>query len=237
MLAVAANAGGAGYIFIDMDYRITDLARNTAMRILYLESTNPDSVLVMLDADHAHPPDIIRRLVAHDVDVVGALAFKRSGRPLPCWFEKKMNPDGETWELQHPSPELSLEGGLRRCAVVGTGAIAIKRRVFDKLIAAGIEWPYFRLWYPPNYCGLDNISNPNPWPGEDLYFGLACDKAGVETYVDLDLVTPHIAEGKQIALEDYKTDYAKEIADALKAKRKAEKMAARVVAPSPNRKR
>lgn len=238
MLAVAANASSKGYIFIDMDYRITDLARNTAMRVLWKNACNPDSMLVMLDSDHAHPADIVWRLARHNVDIVGALAFKRVGRPLPCWFVKVPMPDGTT-TLQHPPVLDSLTGGLHRCAIVGTGAICIKRKVMDKLNAAGAVWPYFRLWYPPNYCGLENIDNPNPWPGEDLFFGLTCDQAGVETYVDLDTVTPHIAEGKAIALDDYKVDYAKEIEAAQKQTkkmaRKESKKAAESVLPHTHR--
>lgn len=194
MIQVAMAATRPGYAYMPIPYRTTDLARNTAVSIFIQWTDDPEATLIMLDADHAHPVDVIPRLASYSKEygVVGALAFKRDGDPLPCWFTSRddgvlVYPTG--WENLH---------GLVQCTIVGTGAIAIKRWVFDKLEEAGFKYPYFRIPYVETFVGRENIANPNPWPGEDVYFGLACRDAGIPHYVDIDFCTPHLVEGRSV---------------------------------------
>lgn len=194
MIQVAMAATRPGYAYMPIPYRLTDLARNTACSMFIQWTDDPEAVLIMLDSDHIHPPDVVPHLASYppELGVVGALAFKRDGAPLPCWFKK--NSDGvlvyqEGWEQMH---------GIVQCDIVGTGAIAIKRWVFDKLEEKGYPFPYFRIPYFAHFAGRENIANPNPWPGEDVYFGISCIESGIPHYVDLDYCTPHLVEGRTV---------------------------------------
>ncbi len=73
--------------------------------------------------------------------------------------------------------------GWRAGGVVGGGAIAIQRWVFERLMEKGFAWPYFRLVY---------LEGSVDQPGVDMYFGAICEEAGIPHYVDCDLVTPHL---------------------------------------------
>ena len=178
LIDIAMHAGGNGYTRIRWGYSRTDIARNEIVRTFKTESNDANDVLVMLDDDHLMPPDTIQRLIrwGEDKGVVGALAFRRGPPFFPCFFVRM--DDGQTHTvLDWGKP------GLIPCALVGTGAIAIRRWVFDKLDESGYEWPYFRYTYPP-----DN----NILPSEEIYFGNICEKAGISHYVDTTFCIPHL---------------------------------------------
>lgn len=179
LLDIAMQAGGSGFIRIRWGYSRTDIARNEIIRTFTTESKDPEDWLVMLDNDHLLPPDIITRLTkwGDDKGVVGALAFRRGPPYFPCFFVRLG--DNNTHIVMDWG-----EPGLVPCALVGSGAIAIKRWVFTKLDEAGYEWPYFRYTYPPG----NNIL-----PSEDIYFGNICEKAGVQHYVDTTFCIPHLS--------------------------------------------
>lgn len=185
LMQVAAVAGKRGYTQLAMPYNRTDLARNHYVRHFLSLAQSDDDVLVMLDCDHAHPMDVVPRLVAHNVDVAGALAFKRGNPPEPCFFIRS--------ETEYITPAYYPQG-LVPCAVVGTGAIAIKRRVFKMLESAGFQVPFFRYEYTEG--------NLNALPSEDMYFGKLCQAASVQVYVDTTLVTPHLAM-REVAQADW----------------------------------
>lgn len=195
LLQVAAHCGKYGYNQIMWPCQRVDVARNNIVKMFLQSAKNDDDTLVMLDADHVHPADVVERLVAHDVGVVGALAFTRGAPYMPCCF-LRVN-DG--W---HPFAE--WEPGLIKCDAVGTGAIAIQRHVFQKLD----EWNpanggfYFQCTYPPT---MDT-----PTPSEDMWFAGACYLAGIQHHVDTTLVTPHLmmAAIDQEYFEAYKRDKA-----------------------------
>jgi hypothetical protein len=178
LLAVAGRAANQGYSLLATGYQRTDTARNYLIDVFLKNTTDPDDCLVMLDCDHAHPVDIVERLAAHNVGVVGALAFRR-GEPFdPCFFVR--TPDGKLAHL--------LEWrGLMRGAVVGTGAVAIRRWVFDKLTEAGFGWPFFRYAYTD-----EETLRASGFQSEDVYFALNCEKAGIPHHCDTTLVTPHL---------------------------------------------
>ena len=176
LLDVAMAAGATGYSRIRWPYSRTDLARNEIVRQFKSQAEAGDDCLVMLDDDHLMPADVIDRLLRWNQGVVGALAFRRGEPFFPCFF------------VRHPSGGLSQtlewEPGLIQCVIVGSGAIAIRRWVFDALDEAGYIWPYFRYQYKKGDV---------PFPSEDVYFGECCDKAGIPHYVDTTFEIPHLA--------------------------------------------
>lgn len=160
---------------IGIGYLRTDIARNTYCAQFLKIAKNPKDTLIMLDADHRHPDDTLERLLAHDVGVVGALAFRRGAPFFPCVFAK--NPDGPGYALP-----THWEPGLAECAIVGTGAIAIQKWVLDKLLAAGYGPRFFKYTYDV----------PTVDSSEDIYFGQNCERLGIPHYCDMSLESPHL---------------------------------------------
>lgn len=201
LLNVMLRAGGRGYKRLCLPYMRTDTARNKFVESFCALTGDPEDVLVMLDADHNHPQDIADRLAAHSVGVVGALAHRRSEPYDPCAFFR-----GEDGQL-HAIAKWEEGATLLQCAVVGTGAIAIKRWVFTKLEEAGLEWPWFRYYYPPN---------TKVYPTEDMYFGMCCEAVGIPHYVDVSLCTPHLTvnEIDESSWRDWMADHPGEIVEA-----------------------
>lgn len=201
------EAGRRGYHRIDVPYTRTDLARNL-ISVLFLEDArDDDDALVMLDCDHKHPPDLIERLLSHNVDVVGALAFKRDHPFSPCFFVQEGDSVvfPKTWSY-----------GLVPCYTVGTGAIAIRKRVFRKLEEKGCYWPYFRYSY---FNPVIKQGNEWSWqaiaagkrasmPSEEIFFGMNCAESGIQHYVDTTLEIPHLSVGwvDSTTVEAYRAD-------------------------------
>lgn len=177
-LNVAMYCGMRRYDRIGLPSTRVDRTRNAIAKLFVEQSTHPHDVLVMLDCDHVHPPDIVERLASHapQLGVVGALLFRRSWPHDALFFaiddEGQMR-GADAWETD----------GLYRCAVTGSGAIAIRRWVFDKLAAAGYEWPWFRYEYPPEH---------NYDQSEDVFFARCCHAAGVYHYCDTGVESPHL---------------------------------------------
>lgn len=178
-LAVASRAGNLGYSYITSNRMRTDVARNRLCAAFRKLAKSENDVLVMLDCDHTHPHDVVERLVAHDtrLGVVGALAFRRGEPFFPCFFLRA--PDGT---LRQP---LQFTGGLMECAIVGTGAIAIRRWVLDRIAASGQPAP-FRYEYN------DLMWQTGEFQSEDVFFGLLCERLGISHYCDTGLITPHM---------------------------------------------
>lgn len=181
-LALASHCGSRGYSMLAIEHQRTDMARNRLVAAFLELAKNDNDVLVMLDCDHAHPRDTVQRLVANDpgCGVVGALAFRRTAPHDPCFFLRK-EPDKP---LLTP---LQITGGLMKCAVVGTGAIAIRRWVFTELDEAGFGWPYFQYYYHE-----PELLRSNGYQSEDVFFGLNCEKARIAQYCDTSLIIPHL---------------------------------------------
>lgn len=193
LVRIAGRCSRAGFNYISLPYLRTDDARNTACLALAKGIVNDRDTLVMLDADHEHPPDIVERLVKHDVGVVGALYFRRSEPYDAMVFIR-----GED-DVLHTPAEWDEDAGLQPCACVGTGAIAIQAGVFKALMAAGFNWPWFRYGYH---------EDSRTQPTEDMYFGHICEQAGISHHVDFSLTTPHLAMSRidRAAFEAHRND-------------------------------
>ena len=125
------------------------------------------SHLLFLDADMIYPPDTIGRLLEHDLDIVGALTFKRYPPFNPVMMR------GEKYKLQYVWP---YEEGLEKVVATGTGCLLIKMGVFDK-----IEKPWFEF---------ETIEGKPI--GEDVGFCYKAGNAGFDIYVDTTIKTIHI---------------------------------------------
>jgi hypothetical protein len=182
---VAMFCGHAGFTKLSLPYMRTDAARNEYAKAFLEKSQQPTDVLVMMDNDHTFQADIVPRLVAdisdeeHGVGVVGALAFKR-GEPFePCFFTR--GPDGDLHSM------VDWEQGIIPGTVIGHAAVAIARWVFEKLLATGHPYPFWRYTYTDGVWAS---------PSEDMWFGRICEEAGITHWCDTRLECPHLILGQ-----------------------------------------
>lgn len=163
-----------GHAFVRTQYARTDLQRNKlAEHLLSTDYTH----LLMLDADHRHPDNIVERLsrwVERDPSrlVVAGLAFRR-GQPY--------DPQAYIMRDGKPMQPAEFKPGLAKVDFVGTAAMLINRVVFERLP---------KPWFAFDYRG----ANAGTWPGEDIWFCTSCMEAGIQVYCDMSCVSPHLAE-------------------------------------------
>ena len=163
-----------GYPFLKVDCQRTDKQRNEMARLLL---ASPYSHILMLDADHKHPPDIVERLVQRVIDdptrlVVSGLSFRRGPPYDPtAWVV------GENGQVKHMIQN-KIPHGLVEVDIVGGSALLIHRSVFER-----IEWPWFELTYVKGQ-----------YAGEDVTFCNKCRTAGIKIYSDTTVQSPHLAK-------------------------------------------
>jgi GT2 family glycosyltransferase len=123
--------------------------------------------LLFLDDDQVFAPDLLERLLSHEKDIVAALCLRRDEPYGPFCFSEDL---GEHTflpiDLHQHGPE-----DLVRVAAVGTGAMLIRRRVFEKL-----EDPWF----------------PIAESGEDVMFCQEAQRQGFEVFCDLGARLGHL---------------------------------------------
>lgn len=172
-----------GWPFIKLPYTRTDVARNKfALHVLNSDFTH----LIMLDIDHDHPADVVRRLVRcverdRSRMVVSGLNFRR-GQPYdPIAFVVKDDPQGDsaTYAVADWEP-----GDLLSVDVIGCGCVIVAREVFEKL--SGPPW----FWNDYRGAALDN------WPGEDITFSRLCRSHGIELLIDTGTSSDHMIDGR-----------------------------------------
>lgn len=145
---------------------------------------NGYDVLIQVDDDATFPPDMVRRLLSHNKEVVCALAYQRKPPYGTCVFALGDNERGAALE--------GIENtGLRQFDVSGFHVSAVRTSVIKKMRDAGIR-QYFG--------GFENKL------GEDFAFCLNMKKVGVPLHVDTNFIAGHIGDGV-IVDERYKQLY------------------------------
>lgn len=182
LAGVCLFAGRMDYTFISVGYQRTDVARMRIVQEFMRQSASPQDLLVMLDADHAHPADILPRLERRGEGVVGALAVKRNAPHYPCALVRRA--DGK---FTVPDNTALQSGALLPVTMVGTGAICIRRHVIQNLQARAGGKFLFRYDYP------EDVNDFQQLPADDNGFGALCEQAGIQHYLDTSIVTPHLA--------------------------------------------
>lgn len=183
--------GGYAFNFLRCQRVPIAMARNQVADIAVDQGYD---YLLQLDDDATFPPDVIRRLLAHQKPFVAALAYQRKPPHLTCAFEV-----GDDGLLGKP-----LEGiehtGLRKVDVTGQHCTLTHTSVFKKLRAGAPE--------AHGVPALPGTRHYFGWMsevkvGEDFAFCLNCKKLGIPIYVDTELITGHI--GAPIVVdENYK---------------------------------
>lgn len=157
-----------------------DMAR-MAMGNRFLAS-DLDAIL-LLDLDMIHPPDLLERLRAHDVDMVTAHYFRRHINPMRSVVS--LITDDNTW----PYPPLITipDDGLHEIACTGFGCILIKRNVVEAVMAMLPPGsPPFSLGPMP-----EEANNEHGPFGSDFNFIMRARKAGYKLWLDASLESQH----------------------------------------------
>lgn len=129
--------------------------------------------LFFLDSDMMFHEDVLMRLLEHDKDIIGALAFKRTEPHIPCIMKKRE--DGYHNIVQYPQ-------GLFEIDAIGMAGTLIKREVLEKMTK-----PYFHF---------DNGL------GEDMNFCKEAQAKGFRIWTDSTIKMGHITQ-KTITEKDY----------------------------------
>jgi GT2 family glycosyltransferase len=141
--------------------------RNLAVQ--HLLATPRYQWLLFVDSDMTPPPDTIRRLLAHQKDIVGALYYLRrpddDGRFPPAALGL-VGPDGRTLAVP-------IDGGVHEVSVVATGCLLIRRHVLE-----AVPGP----WFVANQQDI----------AEDEYFCRLARAAGFQIYLDTGCVAGHM---------------------------------------------
>ena len=145
------------------DMGCLDAVRNEEV-IYFLERTECTH-LFHLDADCVTPPNVLKRLLAHDLPIIAAPHLALTDGHVGLMVA------GEGFE----SKALT---GLVEAEKVGCGGLLIRRDVFEK-----IEPPWFLYEKDERGCRKG---------GEDFYFCKKARAAGYKIYADCDLWQDHI---------------------------------------------
>lgn len=126
--------------------------------------------LLMIDDDMTFEPNFALKLLEHDVDIVGGLAFKRRPDYQPCVYRQN-----EKDEQYYPIlPEIFQE-----VDVIGTGGILIKMEVLQKM-----KYPWFETFY----------DEKGQHYSVDFDFCIKAKKAGFKIFVDPSAEMGHIGD-------------------------------------------
>lgn len=129
--------------------------------------------LLFLDSDHTFEPDLLKKLMARDKEIVGAQYFMRIPPYAPVCG--KINSEGK------PTSVLIKE--FSEVDGIGMGATLIHRSVFEK-----IERPWFE------FIGEK---------GEDIVFCEKAKEAGFKIWCDPDVEIAHIGEPPKIGIKNF----------------------------------
>lgn len=160
-----------------------DYSRNCIVRT-FLHETDADW-LVMIDADQVVPDNFWHLCAVSDADVVAA--------PVPVWVGN-MDPesmlrvnvygvDEKSRCYNLPPPPANMKQPYR-VPIVGTGAIAIRRRVFAPKPAGVGETPFYFTY----------LEDRKVRGGEDINFSVDCQRAGFVLAVHPNVPFDHMKE-------------------------------------------
>lgn len=179
MVCLGIHSAFSNVIPIPINDRGGDAAENRNLMVMRGRGQGADWFL-FVDADMTFPHDALTRLLAHDVDVVGA-DYRMRAHP----FRRiGLSPEGKPYPGDHVEP---TEGLVER-GVIGLGFVLVRASVFDKLPA-----PWFARTWIPEHATPDN---PFGFSTDDSYFFHYCHHHGFKVWCDMGLTRQvgHIGE-------------------------------------------
>lgn len=179
-------------IHVEPGKRGPDFARNSIVKA-FMENTDSDW-LVMIDADQVVPENFWQLCTVRDADIVSGITPVWVGNMDPEAMYRVNNygvdDQGRCYNL--PMPDDGVKQPYR-VPVVGTGCIAIRRRVFAP---------------PPHGLGTNcfmftHEDNRKVKAGEDVNFSVAANRAGFTIAVHPQVRFDHIKELPLFQLEQW----------------------------------
>lgn len=121
--------------------------------------------ILFIDTDVIVPPDLIKRLTHHNLDIVG-LSYKQKFPPHNfCAFKKSQDVHGLDTKIP-----IVPTGELVEVDYIGTGCLLISRKVFQKMAFPWFKWTV-------------DVTTPNG-QSEDFYFCSKAQEAGFKIWWD-----------------------------------------------------
>jgi hypothetical protein len=133
--------------------------------------------ILFLDDDVVPRPDILKKLLVHDKDIVCGLYLMRNHPHFPILFDQSYTNGVCRYLFLRPGMN-----GLVKAVNTGLGAALIKTDVFKKM---SDDKPWVRL----GQCEKDH------WCDDIDFFNRARDKYGYEIWCDLDCPVGHMVSG------------------------------------------
>ena len=173
-----------GTMFMHLPYGFADRMRNEAAKELLRSDYQ---FILMLDADHKHPADIVHLMAARliqnpEIKILGGVNFKRSPGYDPCVriLEDGIYKMPVDWE----------KGLSSEMDITGFGCTLVAREVFE-----AVEFPWF-------------VNEPHletqMLGSHDHYFCKKAQAAGIDIWCDMTYSSPHMAKHK-ITEQTYRT--------------------------------
>lgn len=161
---------------IEIDGGTVYQLRNTGIEMA--QDMGMEGVL-FCDADMTFPPDALKRLVDHNLPIVGGLCTKRRKPFSPVLYRRISG----KYQLMQPSEG---DSGLFPVDATGGAFLYVSMEVFDKI---------HRPWFINREIEDNGICDENDFLGEDLNFCRKAQEAGYDIYVDLSLKIGHLVTG------------------------------------------
>ena len=169
-------------VLIEMKER-GEVAR-TLMSEQFLHNPNYDAIL-MLDLDMLHPPDLLERLRAHDLDMVTGHYFRRQGWPDPMYSIVSEISVDDSWP--YPTMMDIPKEGMHEIANAGQGCVLIKREVVQAVQdTLPLGDSVFATRAMPQHSG----GYHQKWGSDYAFFTLARD-LGYKLWLDASLESKH----------------------------------------------
>jgi hypothetical protein len=208
MRDVAIVCDREGYEFIDTTPRPKDVALNFGVKFFLEQSSDPEDRYVCLDADHLHPPDVVKQLAeAKFAGALAGLARARCDASVEFTHQTENDDDltliGQSdmhhkWLIWKRDADGKMQlikdfkrGEVVPCDAFGVPALCIPRWVFGKLDECGAVWPHFREEYEGRVEGKRAIAMIR----EDDYFCATMRYASVPMAVHTGVWCPHFIWG------------------------------------------
>ena len=150
-------------------------ARNRNAMIRQALETNCDYVF-FIDDDCLIPPPTLKKLLAHDVDIVTGLYAMRNYPHRPIIFDQAYSDGRATWTNLEDS-----DTGLRKIVATGMGCLLVKAHVFRKIAEKYKYWVTLGELEADHWC-------------DDLSFFKRVRESGFDIYVDLNCPVGHYAK-------------------------------------------
>ncbi len=147
----------------------------------FLENSGDWDALAMFDLDMLHPPDILERLRAHDLDMVTGHYYSRGFRHIHsvCWGVGR-----NVWPcppIEHPPTS-----GLHEIGITGMGCVLIKRAVIEAVR------DYLPEGDNPFAIGsLPEVTGNGSSLGTDFRFFTIARLLGYKLWLDADIECKH----------------------------------------------